>query len=143
MLTGILLALILVIATFWFHYRVLHAVSALVPRLRLGLEARVLVVIAIAFAAHVIEALVYGVGFMVGEMLSLGTLTGPVSRDPMDYLYYSMTSYTSLGLGDVAPTGHLRFLTGVESLNGLLLIAWSASYTYLAMGRLWPWRPCG
>ncbi len=117
--------------------------SALVPRLRLGLEARVLVVIAIAFAAHVIEALVYGVGFMVGEMLSLGTLTGPVSRDPMDYLYYSMTSYTSLGLGDVAPTGHLRFLTGVESLNGLLLIAWSASYTYLAMGRLWPWRPCG
>ena len=142
MLTGIFLALILVMATFWFHYRVLRAVSALIPKLRLGLELRVLVVISIAFAAHVVEALAYGAGYKAGEMLSLGALAGPITRDAMDYFYYSMTSYTSLGLGDIAPTRHLRFLTGVESLNGLLLITWSASYTYLAMGRLWPWRPC-
>ena len=48
MLTGILLALMLVTTTFWFHYRVLRAVSAVVPRLRLGLEARVLVIIVVA-----------------------------------------------------------------------------------------------
>ena len=27
---------------------------------------------------------------------------------------------------------------GVEALNGLLLIGWSASFTYLAMERYWP-----
>ena len=142
MLTGILLALMLVTATFWFHYRVLRAVSAVVPRLRLGLEARVLVIIVIAFNAHLMEALAYGAGFMLAEALSLGTLVGPVTQNTMDYFYFSMTTYTSLGLGDVVPTGHIRFLTGVEPLNGLLLIAWSGSYTYLAMGRLWPWQPC-
>ena len=116
--------------------------SAVVPRLRLGLEARVLVVIVIAFTAHLMEALAYEARFMLAEALSLGTLAGPVSRDTMDYFYYSMTTYTSLGLGDVAPTGYMRFLTGVESLNGLLLIAWSGAYTNLGMGRLWPWQPC-
>ena len=36
----------------------------------------------------------------------------------------------SLGLGDVWPHGPIRLLTGIEALNGLILIAWSASYTY-------------
>ena len=29
-------------------------------------------------------------------------------------------------------------IAGVEALNGLLLIGWSASFTYLAMERYWP-----
>ena len=143
MLASISLVAVLVAATFWFHYRVLRGLSTIVPHLNLGLEARVLAVILVAFAAHLIEALVYGAGFMLAESLALGTLVGPVSGDTMDYFYYSLVSYTSLGLGDVSPAGHMRFLTGIEPLNGLLLIAWSGSYTYLAMGRLWPWRPCG
>jgi hypothetical protein len=28
-------------------------------------------------------------------------------------------------------------LAGIEALNGLLLIGWSASYTYIAMERFW------
>ena len=28
-------------------------------------------------------------------------------------------------------------LAGMEALNGLLLIGWSASYTYIAMERFW------
>jgi potassium channel LctB len=38
-------------------------------------------------------------------------------------------SYTSLGLGDVYPGGSLRLITGVEALNGLLMIARSGSFT--------------
>jgi hypothetical protein len=47
-------------------------------------------------------------------------------------------SYTSLGLGDVYPQGGVRLLTGVEALVGLLMIAWSASFTYLSMEKYWP-----
>lgn len=36
------------------------------------------------------------------------------------------------------PTSHTRMIAGVEALNGLLLIGWSASFTYLAMERYWP-----
>jgi hypothetical protein len=41
-----------------------------------------------------------------------------------------------------APTDHLRFLTGVEALTGLLLIAWSGAYLFAMMNRLWDWPPC-
>ena len=64
----------------------------------------------------------------VGDNLSGGFL---------DYLYFSTVSYTSLGLGDLYPVGPVRLLTGIESLNGLLLIAWSASFTYLVMEKRW------
>lgn len=43
----------------------------------------------------------------------------------------------AVGYGDVVPSGELRLLAGVEALNGLLLIGWSASYTFIAMERFW------
>ncbi|MGE5242209.1 MAG: ion channel [Bacteroidota bacterium] len=46
-------------------------------------------------------------------------------------------TYTSLGLGDVYPLGDLRLIAGIESLIGLLMIAWSASFTYLMMEKFW------
>ncbi|MCK7500292.1 MAG: hypothetical protein MZW92_65860 [Comamonadaceae bacterium] len=40
------------------------------------------------------------------------------------------------------PQGALRALAGLEALNGLLLIGWTASYTYIAMRHFWPTAPC-
>jgi hypothetical protein len=34
----------------------------------------------------------------------------------------------------------VRVVSGLESLTGLLLITWSASFTYLEMSRLWDVR---
>lgn len=50
---------------------------------------------------------------------------------------FSAETYSSLGYGEVIPGGALRLLAGVEVLNGLLLIGWSASFTYIAMERFW------
>jgi hypothetical protein len=38
----------------------------------------------------------------------------------------------------VFPLGPVRLLSGVEALNGLMLIGWSASFTYLTMEKFWP-----
>ena len=143
MLVAVLLATLLVVATFSLHYKVLRTISTIVPQINLALEARVLCVILIAFLAHIVEAIMYAIAFWISvEYFELGAFGGLKVTNFLDYLYFSLVSYTTLGLGDVFPGGHIRFLTGVEALNGLLLIAWSGSYTYLAMGRLWPWRPC-
>ncbi|MEQ8900570.1 MAG: ion channel [Roseovarius sp.] len=53
----------------------------------------------------------------------------------MDFFYFSLVNYSSLGLGDIYPTGHLRFLAGVEALNGFLLISCSASTIFLVVTR--------
>lgn len=73
-----------------------------------------------------------GAGFVQGEH-GLATL--------FDALYLSATTYTTLGFGDLAPVGAIRFVSGMESLTGLLLITWSASFTYLQMSRHWPSAP--
>jgi len=52
-------------------------------------------------------------------------------------MYFSAETYTSLGFGDITPVGPIRLLAGIEALNGLLLIGWSASFTYIAMERFW------
>lgn len=62
-----------------------------------------------------------------------GLLTGTVT----DYFYFSLTSYTTLGIGEVHPVGPIRIIVGLEALNGFPLITWSASFTYLMMQRYW------
>lgn len=75
--------------------------------------------------------------FLADHWWNLGTLGGTDLPGLTVCLSFSAETFTSLGLGDIVPTGPLRFLAGVEALNGLLLIGWSASYTYLAMERFW------
>jgi hypothetical protein len=38
----------------------------------------------------------------------------------------------------VYPVGKMRLIAGIEALTGLLMIGWSASFTYLQMSRNWP-----
>ncbi len=52
-------------------------------------------------------------------------------------IYFSLTTYSSLGYGDVIPTGAIKLLAGTEALAGLLLIGWTAAYLYMTMERFW------
>lgn len=137
------LAVSIAVLTFLFHYRVLRWLSGGMARIAMTNSIRVLVIVLVALVAHLVEIGLYAVAFALGDnVLALGSFGGLAVDGPLDYLYFSIVSYTSLGLGDVFPTDHLRFITGVEALNGLLLIAWSGSFIYIAMSRLWPWQTC-
>lgn len=143
MLISVALAASLVMLTGLLHYFVLRWLSGGMARIRMAATTRILTIVLAVFAAHVVEMVLYALAYAVSERaLALGTFGGLPVGNPLDYLYFSIVSYTSLGIGDIYPGGHLRFLTGVEALNGLLLIAWSGSFIYLAMERLWPWTPC-
>lgn len=143
MIVAVILAVSLVILTFVFHYAVLRWLSDGMARIAMTAGVRILVIGFVTLAAHLVEIGLYAGAYALGNgVLALGGFGGRVVAEPLDYLYFSIVSYTSLGLGDVFPSAHLRFITGVEALNGLLLIAWSGSFIYIAMGRLWPWRPC-
>lgn len=143
MTLAVILAILLVGLTSLFHYRVLRWLSGGMSRIVMSAGIRILVIVLVALGAHLVEIGLYAGAYALGEgVLGLGSFGGLAVVHPLDYLYFSSASYTSLGLGDVFPGNHLRFITGVEALNGLLLIAWSGSFIYLAMGRLWPWQTC-
>ncbi|NQY26151.1 MAG: two pore domain potassium channel family protein [Piscirickettsiaceae bacterium] len=143
MFLAIVLAFCLVIVTFIFHYRVLLLLGSYTPRLKLPKQTQVLFIVMALFCTHIVEIGFYAViyNWSVVE-LELGVFNGAPVGDLMSYLYYSGVIYTSLGLGDIYPEGHLRFMTAMETLNGFLLITWSASFTFLAMGHLWQWENC-
>lgn len=130
----------LVVGTFFLHFALLRSFA-----FRFNQEIRffkrpLLVVIFALFAIHLVEVLLYAIGFYILELLGAGSLDAlDVGREiPFsDYFYFSIACYTTLGIGDIVPHGGSRFMAGIEGLNGLVLITWSASYTYLMMERLW------
>lgn len=140
MTLAIALAFSLVAATFAFHYRVLLWLGSNTQKLNLERQSQVLVIVIVLFLAHIVEIGFYAMAYSWSvSSLQLGEFQGAPVGDPMSYLYYSGVIFTTLGLGDIQPEGHIRFITAMEALNGFLLITWSASFTFLAMGRLWPW----
>ena len=139
MVAAAVLSVLLVLATVMIHYEGLRLVSGALPRLTIAPRLRIAVVIGGAFVAHTIEIWLYGIVYaVVADRFDLGFLAGKdVKGDFMEYVYFSTVTYTSLGLGDVWPHGPIRLIAGVEALNGLILIGWTASFTYLAMTRFW------
>ncbi len=120
------------------HYECLAQISATLPRIQVARRLKVLLGLLGAFVAHVIEIWIFALGYYVLiETNRFGNLQGDINHNLLDYVYYSFVTYTSLGFGDVLPTHHLRFLSGLEALTGLILIAWSASFIYVEMQKYW------
>lgn len=96
-------------------------------------------IIFVLLGLHVAEIWCYGVAYwFLVQLPDTGFVHGEHGMDTLfDAIYLSATTYSTLGFGDLAPVGAIRLLAGLESLTGLLLITWSASFTYLEMSRLW------
>jgi hypothetical protein len=132
---------ILVVVTVIIHYEILRLLALHVEELTLPLRVRLrmaLVMLAI-IVTHIVEVIVFAVGMYIGAHLAgIGSLGGMVDPDSFrDFLYFSLVSYTTLGFGEIYPTHGLRLMSGVEALTGLLMITWSASFTFLYMEKFW------
>lgn len=88
--------------------------------------------------AHAIEVWVFALSYyLMVRAEGWGHFEGNFHGSIGDCAYFSFTTFTTLGFGDIAPIGPVRYLTGIESLTGLVLITWSASYLYFEMQRFW------
>lgn len=129
----------LVIATVvMIHYEFLYRFTTFMPKMKIRHRFRIVFGVFAALTAHTVEVWIFAAGYYLmhnGE--GWGSLQGNFGGSLLDCVYFSLTSYTTLGFGDIAPTGNLRFLAGFESLTGLVLITWSASFLYLQMTRYW------
>jgi hypothetical protein len=138
MLLVVIACCVLVVATTVLHYEVLRVMNAALPALGIPDRVKLVVVILGAFVAHMVEMAMYGAAiYVLVAWFDVGSLTGSASFSLATCMYFSAETYTSLGFGDVSPEGPVRLLAGVEALNGLLLIGWSASFTYISMERFW------
>jgi Ion channel len=132
---------LMVVAAILIHYETLRMTATyLLPRASLvPRRAHVSLGVLACMAAHSIEIWAFALFYwLVGRSgIDIGFMDQE-RRSFLDFLYFSAESYTSLGYGDVRMmTAELRLLAGIEALTGLVLIAWSASFTYFLMAEYW------
>ncbi len=120
------------------HYEALHQLTLLMPRIKIRHRFRIVLGVFTALCAHAAEVWVFALSYYwMHNTEGWGELRGSLEGNFLDFVYFSFTIYTTLGIGDIEPVGELRYLTGLESLTGLVLITWSASFLYLEMTRYW------
>ena len=136
MLIGATVTAILILLSVGIHYEALSLTSNIAQQIRLAHRIRVVLGVLAALGAHFLEVIVFAIGWQI-------LLTAGVARLSMesptfvDVLYFSASTYTSLGYGDIVPLGNAGLLAGSEALTGLVLIAWTASFTYFEMHAFW------
>jgi len=89
---------------------------------------RVDLLILLAITATIAEAAIWASGFL---------LTGALSGFE-EALYFSLTTYTTLGYGDVVLPDQWRLLSSIEAANGIIMFGWSTALLMLALQRARP-----
>lgn len=139
MVLTIIVNTLLICFTVIIHYEVLYRLAVKLPNLAIRPRFRILSGVFIILLAHIIEIWLFALGYyLMINVEGSGSLVGNFNQSFLDCTYFSFTSYTTLGFGDIEPSGHIRFLTGLESLTGLVMITWSASFLFLEMQKYWP-----
>jgi hypothetical protein len=120
------------------HYEVLRFASTRVARMAVPPRVRLWLMLGAAILSHLTHVLLFGIGFFLIEyVFASGGLKGLHSGNWEDAFYFAITSYTTLGIGDVYPSGEARLMSGIAALTGLVMVTWTASLTYLYMERYW------
>lgn len=120
------------------HYEFLYRISLLIPTLQFKHRFRIVFGVFTGLIAHVVEIWIFALAYYyMHHAEGWGHLTGSFNGSLLDCSYFSFTNFTTLGVGDIQPIGDIRFLAGIESLAGLVLITWTASFLYYEMQRYW------
>ena len=52
-------------------------------------------------------------------------------------VYFSFVTFTTLGYGDITLSESWRLLSGIEALNGILLVGWTTAMIFAVVQRIW------
>ncbi len=126
-----LISLALIVVSVILFYEILAHVWLWLPKIEGKPALQILLTILAAFVGHTIVIWIFGLTYYaLANHAGFGSLGGAV-HGIRDYVYFSGVTYSSLGLGDVYPTGDMRMLIAVEVILGLILIGWTITFTYL------------
>jgi len=87
----------------------------------------------IVFVLHTLEIVIwagaYQVLLPVNELASFS-----------EAVYFSFVTFTTLGYGDVTLGEGWRLLSGIEALNGILLVGWTTAMIFSVVQNIWRGR---
>ena len=84
----------------------------------------------VVFALHTLEIVIWAAAYLalvpVSELASFE-----------EAVYFSFVTFTTLGYGDISLSEGYRLLSGIEALNGIILIGWTTAMIFAAVQRIW------
>ena len=85
------------------------------------------------FSAHVIEIWIWAVFYFFIEEISTFKTA----------LYFSTSSFTTVGYGDLTLSEEWRLLGSLEAANGMILFGWSTAFIFTVIHRIYehPYQP--
>ena len=90
-----------------------------------------LVMTALALVAlHIVEVTIWAFGYLYA-------LPPDVTWTFEEAIYFSLVTFTTLGYGDITLGENVRLLSGIEALNGILLVGWSTALLFAVLQRAW------
>jgi hypothetical protein len=131
MISALVLAIALFLASVGAHLSIL-GIGHRMLNARRNFSAKLAVAL-LVLGSHLLVAIIFAAGFWLGAALDLGGFDKTPAMSAMDYFYFSLINVTTLGLGDIYPTEHLRVIAGIEALTGFALISCSAQLFWTMM----------
>ncbi len=135
---------VMLVLTVTLHYQVMAVTSdKVIPWTQKRIKSRRVMAYGIAclLFGHILEIWLYALAIKLTVFNpALGSVQGEFTNAWSDFLYLSTISYTTLGDNSIHLTGPARALAASESLVGLMMILWSASFSYLKMKSIWERR---
>jgi len=84
----------------------------------------------IVFALHTIEIVIWAGAYQILMPVNeLGSFEEAV--------YFSFVTFTTLGYGDITLSEGWRLLSGIEALNGILLVGWTTAMIFSVVQNIW------
>lgn len=69
-------------------------------------------------------------------LMSVEALCLSPAVEGVDYLYFSFTTFTTLGYGDISPVGHCRLVSSLEAVSGIISFGFTIAGIQLAVREL-------
>jgi voltage-gated potassium channel len=84
----------------------------------------------IVFALHTVEIIIWA-----GAYLALVPVHELASFE--EAVYFSFVTFTTLGYGDITLSEGFRLLSGIEALNGIILVGWTTAMIFSVVQHIW------
>lgn len=121
------------------HYELLISITARIAGYELKHRGAIVFGALRAMLSHIVHVWLFAGSYKLLLLVDTehGAVLGTPVNDFFDWVYFSFVVYTTLGFGDMVPSGWLRFMVGTEAITGLVMIAWTASFLFLELQRQW------
>ncbi len=79
------------------------------------------------FAAHIVEIWIWAIFYFFVEEI----------QNWESALYFSTSSFTTVGYGDLVLSEEWRLLESIEAINGMILFGWSTAFIFAGVRRIY------